>query len=136
MKKDINQIIREQKAKENRIRLYYLLWSTAGIIAIAISIYLNVKKAGDGVGIEMLLAYFVFILSRNRFKASLVVILCISIVEFTAYSIFCLNASALICRRNLFIISGSSLFFFVLIWLAISVSGVIVSILGLDKTRR
>ena len=97
---------------------------------------MNIKKAGDGVGVEVLLAFFVYILSRNRFKVSLVVIICISIVEFTAYNIYCLNWSALICQRNLFIISGSSLIFFGIIWLAMSVSGVIINTLGLDKTRR
>jgi len=122
--------------KENRQRLYYVLWAAAGLIVIVFSIYMNIKKAGDGVGIEALLAYFVFILSRNRFKASLVVITCIPIIEFIAYSIYCLNWSASICQRNLFIISGSSLFFFGIIWLAISISGAITSILGLDKTRR
>jgi len=122
--------------KENRLKLYYMLWAATGVIVIAFSIYMNIKKAGDGVGIEALLAYFVFILSRNRLKASLIVITCISVIEFTAYSIYCLSRSALICQRNLFIVSGSSLFFFGIFWLAISVSGVIVSILGLDKTRR
>ena len=129
MNKDINQVIREQKGKEYRIKLYYLIWSVMGVIVVAFSIFMNIKKAGDGIVADMFIGYFVYILSRTKLKTSLLVIACVSIIEFTAYSTYCLNGSAFICQRNLFIMSGIPLFFF-------GISKIIMSAFGYDKSRR
>jgi len=124
------------RVTENRLKLYYFLLAILGGIVIYFSMLLNIKKAGQGVAIEMLVAGFVFILSQNKFKAGLLVIGCISIIEFIVYNLYCSNWSATICQRNLVVISATSIIFFGIFWLALLVSKVIINIFGLDKTRR
>ncbi len=121
---------------EKRLKLYYFLLAILGGIAIYFSMVLNIKKAGESIGVEMLIAGFVFIISQNKFKISLLIIGFISIVEFIVYNFYRSNWSATICQRNLVVISSTSIIFFGIFRLAILVSKVIINIFGLEKTRR
>ena len=103
---------------EKRLKLYYLLWSTIGAAIILLGVLLTIKKPGFGVLIELFVGCVAFIISLRKIKAGLLIIGVAFLVEFFAYSFYCSAWPAVICQRNLFIVSASSSILFGVIWLA------------------
>ena len=103
---------------EKRLKLYYLLWSTIGVAIVLFGVLLTIKKPGLGVLIEFFVGCVAFTISLRKIKAGLLIIGVAFLVEFFAYSFYCSTWPAVICQRNLFIVSASSSILFEVIWLA------------------
>ena len=103
---------------EKRLKLYYLLWSTIVISIVLFGVLLTIKKPGLGVLIDFFVGCVAFTISLRKIKAGLLIIGVAFLVEFFAYSFYCSTWPAVICQRNLFIVSASSSILFGVIWLA------------------
>jgi len=114
---------------EKRLKLYYLLWSIMGVAIILLGVLLTIKKPGFGVLIELIVGFIAFKISLRKIQVGLLIIGVAFLVEFFAYSFYCTTWSAVICQRNLFVVSASSSILFGIIWIVSFVSLAITKIL-------
>ncbi len=115
--------------REKRLKLYYLLWLIVGVAIILLGVLLTIKKPGFGVLIELIVGFVAFKISLQKIKMGLLIIGVAFLVEFFAYSFYCSTWSAVVCQRNLFVVSASSSILFGAIWIVSFLSLAVIKIL-------
>jgi hypothetical protein len=123
-----------QNAK-TRLKFSYAILLIFCVLMVLLSLYLNFQKAGQGVAIDAFIAWVVFMFSQKRFTRGFIIIGGISLINFILYNLYCSTSTAMICQRNLFVISGTSFLFFGIIWLAILTGTFIIKVFGFEKDK-
>jgi len=104
--------------KKKRMTLYYFLWAVLGVLFITIDVFLSIERPGAGVFIELTFAMIVYWFSLRKKSLGWLIVIVSSLAELVAYNFYCSRWSAVVCNRNLLIISAGPIFMFGILWLA------------------
>ena len=101
-----------------RTAVYYFLWALFGLAIILLDLFLSIIEPGAGVLIELIFALIVYWFSFRKKSLGWLIVIISSLIELIAYNIYCSRWSAVICERNLLIISAGPIYMFGVIWSA------------------
>ena len=102
---------------KKRTALYYFLWALVGLVFIILDVFLSIREPGAGVLIELIFAMIVHWFSLRKKSLGWLIVIVSSLVELITYSVYCSSGPAVICERNLLIISAGPIYMFGVLWL-------------------